>query len=127
MGRALYDSGRWPLARPWFQSLVGDYPDRLLYRGYLALVLARSGRESDALTRLGPRSKFNPGEHTSFLARLAGAAGRTAEASSLLAQAAAEGDEALPWLHSAGWPSGGDRAGNCGSVGNPLSAAELPG
>jgi tetratricopeptide (TPR) repeat protein len=104
MGRALYDSGRWALARPWFDSLVAEHPDRLLYRGYLALALARSGREGEALRRLGPRPRFNPGEHTTFLARLAAVAGRKAEASSLLAQAAAEGDEALPWLHSAGWP-----------------------
>jgi serine/threonine-protein kinase len=103
MGRTLYDSGRWTLARPYFASLMSDYPERLLYRGYLALVVARAGDEQAALRTLGPRPRFNPGEHTLFLARLAAIAGRPGEAASLRAQAAAEGDEAMPWYHCAAW------------------------
>ena len=34
---------------------------------------------------------------------LAVVAGRNAEAATLVAQVATEGDEALPWLHSAWW------------------------
>lgn len=100
MGSALYNSGRWPEAEPYFESLTRDYPDRRDYRNLHALTIARSGRFEQANAALGPRPRYNPGEHTYFRARIAAIAGRKQEAIALLAQAAGEGFTGWPWVHS---------------------------
>jgi tetratricopeptide (TPR) repeat protein len=100
MGSALYSSGRWNEAEPYFQSLMRDFPERRDYRNLAVITMARSGRIDRALTLLGPRPKYNPGEHTYFRARVAAIAGRKQEAIALLAQTAAEGYSGWPWVHS---------------------------
>ena len=100
IGSALYDSGRWPEAEPYFESLMKDYPDQRQYRRLYALTVARTGRFEQALVVLGPRPQYNPGEHTYFRARIAAIAGQKKEALSLLAQAASEGYTGMPWVHS---------------------------
>lgn len=102
MGSALYNSGRWPEAEPYFESLTRDFPERRDYRNLAALTIARAGHIDKALTALGPRPKYNPGEHTYFRARIAAIAGRKQEAIALLAQTAAEGYTGWPWVHSTG-------------------------
>ena len=100
MGSALYDAGRWLEAEPYFESLARDYPNRRDYRLLNALAPARARRRAEAERRLGPRPAYAPGEHTVARARLAAIAGKTEVAIALLAQAASEGYEGFPWLHS---------------------------
>ncbi len=100
IGSALYDAGRWPEARPYFESLAEDYPDRLIYRGLVALGYARAGQLTEAERRLGPRPRYAPGEHTVYRARIAAIAGRNDEAIALLRQAATEGTDGFAWLHA---------------------------
>ncbi len=100
IGSALYDAGRWPESAPYFESLAQDFPDRRDYRAWHALTVARAGRHAEALQILGPRPKYNPGEHTYMLARLAAIAGNRSEAISLLARCAEEGYSGWPWVHA---------------------------
>jgi tetratricopeptide (TPR) repeat protein len=102
IGSALYNSGRWPEAEPYFESLMKEYPERREYRELYALTVARTGRFEQALVALGPRPQYNPGSHTYFRARIAAIAGQKKEALSLLAQAASEGYTGMPWVHSTG-------------------------
>lgn len=100
MGSALYDAGRWIEAEPYFESLARDFPERRDYRLLNSLAPARARRMEEAERRLGPRPSYNPGEHTVARARLAAIAGKKEIAIALLAQAASEGFEGFPWLHS---------------------------
>jgi tetratricopeptide (TPR) repeat protein len=102
IGSALYNSGRWPEAEPYFESLMKEFPDRQEYRQLYALTIAHAGRFEQALVVLGPRPHYNPGTHTFFRARIAAIAGQRQEALSLLAQAASEGYTGMPWVHSTG-------------------------
>jgi tetratricopeptide (TPR) repeat protein len=102
IGSALYSSGRWPEAEPYFEGLARDFPQRRDYRSLYAITVAHSGRYDKALKALGPRPQYNPGEHTYFRARIAAIAGRKQEAISLLAKAASEGYSGMPWVHSTG-------------------------
>ena len=103
MGSVLYDLERYESARPYFESLAQDFPDRLLYRGLVSLGYARAGRLKEAERQLGPRPRYAPGDHTVFLARLAAIAGRNEEAIALLRQAATEGTDGFAWLHSSAY------------------------
>ncbi len=100
IGNALYNSGRWPEAEPYFESLTKEFPERPRYREFYALTVARSRRYDEALVVLGPRPQYNPGAHTYIRARIAAIAGHRQEALSLLAQAASEGYSGMPWVHS---------------------------
>lgn len=103
IGSALYDLGKWEDAAPYFASLHEDVPDRMLYRGLHALIAARMGDTARARTILGPPPRYQPGDHTMFLSRLAGIRGEPELSAVLFNEALAQGIDGLPWLHSIAW------------------------
>ena len=104
MGTALYESGRWRDAAPYFESLLADDdPDDLVYRGHLALIRARAGNPRGAAARLGGHEPHEAGRHTFFRARLAAIAGDTTAALALVSQALRHGVDGFPWLHASAY------------------------
>jgi tRNA A-37 threonylcarbamoyl transferase component Bud32/tetratricopeptide (TPR) repeat protein/TolB-like protein len=103
MGMALYESGRWRDAAPYFESLAADDdPDEIVYRGFLALIRARAG-DPRAAERLGGHQPHEAGRHTFFRARLAAIAGDTTAALALMSQALRHGVDGFPWLHASAY------------------------
>ncbi|MGE5927363.1 MAG: hypothetical protein ACM357_08410 [Gemmatimonadota bacterium] len=111
MGAAHYGAGRWRDAMPYFESLAAEEgSDVLMYRGYLALIAARSGdRRAD--TRLGEAKPHELGRYTAFRARIAAVRGDTAAAVALLSQALRYGVNGFPWLHASAYPDFAPLAG----------------
>lgn len=104
LGLAHYGAGRWRDAAPYFESLVAERSsDDLLYRGYVALIRARSG-DPRAASRLGEPAPHELGRHTAFRARIAAVSGDTAAAVSLMSQALRHGIDGFPWLHGSAHP-----------------------
>lgn len=103
IGSALYDQGKWKDAAPYFVSLHEDEPDRMLYRGLHALTGAHIGDTARARVILGSPTRYQAGEHTMFLARLAQIRGESELAAVLFSEALAQGIHGLPWLHSTAW------------------------
>ena len=100
LGMAHYSAGRWRDAMPYFESLAAEEgSDALTYRGYLALIRARSG-DRRAETRLGEARPHELGRYTAFRARIAAVRGDTAAAVALLSQALRYGVNGFPWLHA---------------------------
>jgi serine/threonine protein kinase/tetratricopeptide (TPR) repeat protein len=99
LGSALYNLGRPADALPHFRALVRHQPERLDYRGLLALAEARLGR-GDPDARLADAEPRSRGGALAFRARLAAVRGDTAAALALFADAAGAGVSGLPWLHA---------------------------
>jgi tetratricopeptide (TPR) repeat protein/TolB-like protein len=98
MGSALYDLARYEAARPYFESLAREFPQRILYRGLSAVVAARRG-DGDAASRwLGPAAPHEIADHMVFCARVAAINGKTEEAITFLTSAADHGIQHFPWL-----------------------------
>jgi serine/threonine-protein kinase len=104
MGLALYGSGRWRDAAPYFESLAADFPDWLDYRAYVALVRARAGNQAAAARLLGEPPSHAAGRHTAYRARIAAISGDTTAALALLSQSIRHGIAGLAWLHASAWP-----------------------
>ncbi|MCU0633768.1 MAG: protein kinase [Gemmatimonadaceae bacterium] len=98
LGSALYDLGRYAQARPYFERLARDHPERLSYRGLAAVAAARGGDRASAMRWLGTAPRADRGEHLAFQARLAAIAGDTEQAISLLTAALDAGINGFAWL-----------------------------
>ncbi len=98
LGSVYYDLGRYDAARPYFESLARDYPDRIEYRGLAAIVAARRKDQAAAERWLGPAGPTEIGEHLAFCARIAAINGKTESALTFLASAVDHGIEHYPWL-----------------------------
>ncbi len=104
LGTAHYSAGRWRDAMPYFESLAAEAgSDALMYRGYLALIRARSG-DPRAETRLGEAQPHELGRYTAFRARIAAVRGDTATAVALMSEALRHGVNGFPWLHATAYP-----------------------
>ena len=113
MGTALYDLGRWGDAKPYFESLVADVPDRITYRGYAALVDARlGGRHPER--RLGADPPYERTTMKVYRARLAAIRGDTAAAVATMSEAIRLGIQGFAWVHGS---AHADFAGLAGSPG----------
>jgi tRNA A-37 threonylcarbamoyl transferase component Bud32/tetratricopeptide (TPR) repeat protein len=98
LGSVFYDLGDYQAARPYFESLANENPDRLLYRGLAALVAARRGERDGAQRWLGRASPRQTGEYLAYQARLAAIAGDTEQAVIHLTAAINHGVEGYSWL-----------------------------
>jgi len=98
LGCALYDLSRFEEARPYFESLATEFPERLQYRGLAATVAARRGDRAAAERWLGYAAPRDEGEHLAFRARIAAVMGDHEEAITLLTTAVDRGIEGFPWL-----------------------------
>ncbi|MBP9105263.1 MAG: hypothetical protein KBF56_00720, partial [Gemmatimonadaceae bacterium] len=98
LGSVFYDLGDYQAARPYFESLANENPDRLLYRGLAALVAARRGERDSAQRWLGRASPRQTGEYLAYQARLAAIAGDTEQAVIHLTAAINHGVEGYSWL-----------------------------
>lgn len=101
LGSVLYDLERYNAARPYFESLAREFPDKLEYRGLAALVAARRGDRSGSRRWLGPVAPHEISEHMVFCARVAAINGKTENAITYLTSAADHGIEHYPWLADA--------------------------
>jgi tetratricopeptide (TPR) repeat protein len=101
LGSVLYDLERYEAARPYFESLAKEVPDKLEYRGLAALVAARRGDFTASRQWLGPVAPYEIPMHMVFCARVAAIAGRTENAITFLTSAADHGIEHYPWLADA--------------------------
>ena len=101
MGSALYDLGRYAEAAPHFEGIARDYPERIQFRGLVAVTAARLGATTaEAEARLGPSAPHERGEHTAWRARIAAVRGDARSAASLFAEAIRLGVTGLPWWHA---------------------------
>ena len=98
MGSALYDLERYESARPYFESLAREFPQKLEYRGLAALVAARRGDLVGSGRWLGQVAPHEIAEHMVFCARVAAIGGNTEKAITYLTSAADHGIEHYPWL-----------------------------
>jgi serine/threonine-protein kinase len=112
LASALYDAGRFPDARTYFESLRRDDPERMEYRGMAALTAAHAGDVRTAQQLMARVPPYLRGEHTAYRARIAMALGRPDEAATLLSEALAQGVENWPWLHASAYPELGPLAGD---------------
>jgi tetratricopeptide (TPR) repeat protein/TolB-like protein len=101
LGSALYDLGRFEQARPYFEGLAREYPERLQYRGLAALTAARRGDIAAAERWLGTAPLRERGDLLSFRARVAAVTGDTERAISLLTEALDAGIDGFAWLPGA--------------------------
>jgi tetratricopeptide (TPR) repeat protein len=98
MGTTLYNMGRYDEARPYFEGLVRDFPDRMTYHGLAALTAARRGDTTAANAWLGTPAPRDTGEYLAFKARVAAIGGDIERAIALLTSAMDRGVDAYPWL-----------------------------
>ena len=101
MGTALYSLGRYEEARPYFESLAKDYPDRMRYRGLAALTAARRGDTTAVEKWFGAVAPRDTGEYLTYRARVAAVEGDVEKAVSLLTNAMDRGVDEYPWLRGA--------------------------
>ncbi|MES3032492.1 MAG: FlgO family outer membrane protein [Gemmatimonadota bacterium] len=97
LGRALYSLERYAEARPYFESLAKEFPDRTRYRGLAALVVARLEGRDAGMARLGPVDPFERGLHEFYRARVAAVSGEREQAILLFTSAAGHGVDGLTW------------------------------
>ena len=98
MSSALYGLGRYDEARPYVESLARDFPARLRFRGFAALVAARRRDYVGAERWLGPAEPIDLAEHMVLCARIAAMQGKTEAAIAALTSAADHGIGNYPWL-----------------------------
>ena len=98
MGTALYRLGRWRDARPYFESLVEEFPDRSDYRARAALVDARLGAR-DPAARLGTTHPRVRPTMMVYRARIAAIRGDTAAAVAIMSEALRLGIQGFAWIH----------------------------
>ncbi len=101
LGSVLYDLGEYEAARPYFESLAREFPERLLYRGLAAVVAARRDDPDGARRWLGSYAPREIGTHLVFQARLAAIAGETEQAVNLLTSALDHGVDGFAWVPGA--------------------------
>jgi tetratricopeptide (TPR) repeat protein/TolB-like protein len=101
LGSVLYDLERYEAARPYFESLANEFPEKLEFRGLAALVAARRGDFDGAGRWLGPAAPHEIPMHMVFCARVAAIAGKTEKAITFLTSAVDHGIEHYPWLADA--------------------------
>lgn len=111
MGTALYDLGRWSDARPYFESLVADFPQQITYRGYAALVDARLGTGQPE-RRLAEDPPYERTAMMVYRARLAAVRGDTAAALATMSEALRLGIQGFSWLHGTAHADFAALAGN---------------
>jgi len=96
----LYVAGHWDDARPLFERLARDEPRDIEYRGYLGVLAARSGNQTEALAverELGGlRGPWLLGRHTYWRARIAALVGERERAVTLLRESLQQGREYFP-------------------------------
>jgi tetratricopeptide (TPR) repeat protein len=100
LATVLYGLGRVDEARPYFEQLAREFPDRLQYRGLAAVASARGGDFEGAERWLGVAAPREAGDLLAFRARIAAIRGDTERAIVLLTQAADHGIVGYPWIPS---------------------------
>ncbi|MBC8090122.1 MAG: protein kinase [Phycisphaerae bacterium] len=103
LGSALYALGRYPEARPYFEGLATEFPDRVRYRGLAAVTAARRGDTAAAVKWLGQSAPRDYGEQLFYQARLAAIAGDVERAIVTFTAAVDHGIEAFPWAPAMGY------------------------
>lgn len=98
LGSGLYALQRYDDARPYFEALATESPDRMRYRGLSALIAARRGDRSAVERWMGTETPRDHGEYLSYRARIAAVLGDTARAVGLFNEAVEAGTPGLPWL-----------------------------
>ncbi|MCU0634581.1 MAG: serine/threonine-protein kinase [Gemmatimonadaceae bacterium] len=101
LGSVLYDLGQDDAARVHFETLARAHPDRVQYRGLLALALARLGAPVDEMRWFGDVAPRDHGELLLYRARLAMVRGDVERAITLLNHAADCGVEGFAWIPDA--------------------------
>jgi tetratricopeptide (TPR) repeat protein len=101
MGSVLYDMGEFQGARPYFEGLAREFPDRLLYSGLSAVVAARRGDGAAANRWLVTAPARQTGDRLAYQARIAAIAGDTEQAVVLLTSAVEHGVEGYAWFPGA--------------------------
>lgn len=103
LGSALYALGRYEEARPYFEALATEFPDRIRYRGLAAVTAAHRGDTVAASKWLSEHAPRDEGEYLFYKARLHAIAGDVERAIVTLTSAADHGIEAFPWVPSMGY------------------------
>ncbi len=98
LGSALYSLGRFAEARPYYEGLAREYPDRVQYRGLAAVSAARRGDRAAAERWLGRSAPRDTGEVLAFRARIAAVSGDVEGAIMLFTTAIDRGIDAYAWL-----------------------------
>lgn len=98
-----YDRRDWATAREHFLQLRERSPNSDTYRGMAALAAAHLGDLDTARAELEAPFPFDPGEHSGYLARLAGISGDADRTVALLSQALQHAFGGFPWVHASGY------------------------
>lgn len=103
LGSALYTLSRYEEARPYFEALATEFPDRVRYRGLAALTAARRGDTLAANKWMGESAPRDYGEYLFYKARLFAIAGDIDRAIVTMTAARDHGIEAFPWVPAMGY------------------------
>ncbi|MCC6930138.1 MAG: protein kinase [Gemmatimonadaceae bacterium] len=98
IGSGLYDLGRYAEARPYFEGLAKEFPERLSFRGMAALSAARTGDRAAAARWLATPPPRERGALLLYEARLAAIDGDGERAITLLTDALEAGVDGFPWV-----------------------------
>lgn len=103
LGQVLYSLGRFNEAHVYFESLAKEFPDRVRYRGLVALTSARKGDRAAAERWLNGSAPRDTGEHLLYRARYAAITGDKERAISVLTTAIDRGINGFPWVPNAAY------------------------
>lgn len=99
LASSLIGQRNWSAATSVLRGLLRDDPDRLLYRGMMAVLLARAGQGDEARRVLGDADPADRGEWLVFRARIAVLEGDREAALALLGDALRTGVDNWHWTH----------------------------
>ena len=99
LASALIGLGRWDEATALLRGLVREFPERLLSRGMLASLVARSGRPAAARRILGDAQRADRGEWLVFQGRVAALEGDLDRALGHFGDALRTGVDNWHWTH----------------------------
>ncbi len=103
IGLAFYSLEQYETARPYFESLARDFPEKIRYRGHVALIAARR-RDLRAVEQLlATAPPRETGELLAFQARAAAIANNQSQSITLLSRALEHGIAGYPWLFGSGY------------------------
>jgi TolB-like protein/tetratricopeptide (TPR) repeat protein len=103
LGSALYDIEQYQAARPYFEQLLKEKPQRIEYRGLVAVTAARRGDFPAAERALGEGTLREIGEQLMWRSRIAIIAGDKERAITLFTSALDHGVPQYPWLMGSGF------------------------